>query len=25
VFVALSGGVMTWALAMVERRAMPWR
>ena len=25
VFVAISGGVMTWALAMVERRAMPWR
>jgi NitT/TauT family transport system permease protein/taurine transport system permease protein len=25
VFVALSGGVMTWALGLVERRAMPWR
>ena len=24
-FVALSGGVMTWALGLAERRAMPWR
>jgi taurine transport system permease protein len=25
VFVALAGGVMTWALGLLERRAMPWR
>ena len=25
VFVAISGGVMTWALGAIESRAMPWR
>jgi NitT/TauT family transport system permease protein/taurine transport system permease protein len=25
VFVGLSGGAMTWLLALAERRAMPWR
>ena len=25
VFVAISGGVMTWALGALEQRAMPWR
>ena len=25
VFVAISGGVMTWALGVIESRAMPWR
>jgi taurine transport system permease protein len=25
VFVAIAGGVMTWALGLLERRAMPWR
>jgi taurine transport system permease protein len=25
VFVALAGALMTWALGVIERRAMPWR
>ena len=25
VFVALAGALMTWALGLIERRAMPWR
>jgi ABC-type nitrate/sulfonate/bicarbonate transport system permease component len=24
-FVGLTGGVMTWVLAMIESRAAPWR
>src|SRR5207237_788712 len=25
VFVALAGAIMTWALSLIEQRAMPWR